>query len=99
MQAIETFDEAKAKSLVCQSKRAWVENSLSAFGNPARLDETFAIRFENLSYQQVRTEEDLVVILVQGQMWISFLGQEETQEINEKHTLIKQGGRWLICDP
>jgi len=99
MEAIEAFDVAKAKTLVCAPQRAQVENSLTAFGDTSKLGETFAMSLEDMQYEEQSNDGSIAVVSVKGQMKLSFLGQEEIQEINEKHTVIQQGGRWLVCDP
>jgi hypothetical protein len=30
---------------------------------------------------------------------LAFLGQQEVQEVDEEHLVVKEGGRWVICDP
>ncbi len=98
MEALESFDTAKAKSLVCEQQRTRVENSLAPFGDVSALGETFAMSLEEMSYEELSNDGEVSIVRVQGQMRLSFLGQEETQEIKEEHTVIKQDGRWLICD-
>jgi hypothetical protein len=98
IESLETFDAATAKSLVCEQQRNHVENSLAPFGDVSALGETFAMSLEDMSYQELSNDGEVAVVLVQGQMRLSFLGQEQTQEIKEEHIVIKQDGRWLICD-
>lgn len=99
MEAIQAFNIAKAKTLVCEAQRAQVENSLAPFGDTSKLGETFVMSLEDMRYEEHSNDGSVAVVLVKGRMKLSFLGQETVQEINEKHTLIKQGGHWLICDP
>jgi hypothetical protein len=97
--AVETFDVAKAESLVCQAQRHRVRESLTPFSDIAAPGEAFDIRFGELVIQEQSNDGKISVVRVKGQLTLFFLGQQETQGVDETHTLVKDHGRWLICGP
>jgi hypothetical protein len=99
MTAVETFDLPRAESLVCEAQRSRVTESLSPFLDVAGLSEAFHITFEELSFQERTREGDMVVFRVTGKLEMSFLGQEEEQTVDEEHVVVRQDGRWVVCDP
>jgi hypothetical protein len=99
MAAVEAFDVTKAQHLVCQAQRARVQDSLEPFGALTEADEAFAIRFDDLTFQERSNDGKVAIVHVRGQLIVSFLGQQEVQEVDEEHVLVKEGGRWLVCDP
>ena len=99
MMAVETFDLHKAESLVCEAQRSRVAESLSPFLDVAGLSEAFHIGFKELSFQERTREGDMVVFRVSGKLEMSFLGQKEEQTVDEEHVVVKQDGRWVVCDP
>lgn len=99
MTAVETFDVATAESLVCQAGRARVRESLAPFGAIAEPGEVFDVRISDLVVQEQSNDGEVAVVHVSGKLTLFFLGQQETQEINENHTVVREGGRWVVCDP
>jgi hypothetical protein len=99
MLAIETLDITQAQSLTCQAQRARVRESLAPFGNISELGEAFDINFDELIFEEQSNDGHTAIVHVSGKMTLSFLGQQETQEINEDHVLIKEEGKWVVCDP
>lgn len=97
--AIEDFDVATAESLVCQAQRDKVRGSLVPFGDIAAPGEAFDISFGELVIQEQSNDGQTSIVRVKGYLTIFFLGEQEVQEVDETHTLVKNGGRWLICDP
>jgi hypothetical protein len=98
MAAVETLDAATAEDLVCQAGRAQVRESLEPFRNIAR-PETFDISLKDLVIEEQSNNGEVAVVHVSGERTLFFLGQQDTREINENHTVIKESGRWLVCDP
>ena len=99
MIAIETLNITQAQTLVCQTQRARVRESLAPFGDISELGEAFNINFAELNFEEQSNDGSTAVVHVSGKMTLSFLGQQETQEINEDHIVIKEEGKWLVCDP
>lgn len=99
MAAVETRDLDKAESLVCEEQWSKVRRSLEPFGEVTQLGEAFDLSFEDLSFDERSNDGSIVVIRVSGVLTLSFLGQEETQDVDEEHVIIKENGRWVICDP
>jgi hypothetical protein len=98
MTAVETLDTTEVEALVCQSAKAKVRESLAPFRSIAR-PETFDIDLKDLVFQEQSNNGEVAVVHVSGELTLVFLGQQETREINENHTVIKESGRWLVCDP
>ena len=98
MAAVETLDVSAAESLVCEAQRARVRASLEPFRDVAE-PEAFELSLSELVLQEESNDGEVAMIHVSGQLTLFFLGQQETQEINENHTVVKENGRWLICDP
>lgn len=98
MSAVEAFDVATAESLVCEAQRARVRESLEPFDNVANLGEAFDVNFERLSFQERGGDENSVIVHISGTLELSFLGQHEVQDVNEDHLVVRENGRWLVCD-
>jgi hypothetical protein len=99
LDAIEDFDVATAESLVCQEQRDKVRGSLLPFDDIAAPGEAFDLSFGELVIQEQSNDGQTSIVRVKGYLTIFFLGEQEVQEVDETHTLVKNGGRWLICDP
>jgi len=99
MIAVESLDAARAESLVCQAQRAGARESLAPLGDVARAGETFDMNFDELVIQEQSNDGEFSIVLVRGQLTFFFLGQEDTQAIDETHTVVKESGRWVVCDP
>lgn len=99
MTAVGTFDVSRAESLVCEAQKAKVRNSLGPFGDLAQLSEAFDISFDELTFQEQSSDANVVVVHVRGTVTLSFLGQQEKQNVDEEHFVVREGGRWVICDP
>jgi hypothetical protein len=98
MTAVETLDVSTAESLVCEAQRARVRASLAPFKDVAE-PEAFEVSFSELMVQEQSNDGEVAMVHVSGQLTLFFLGQQETQEISENHTVVREGGRWFICDP
>jgi len=99
MRAIETLDVTQAQSLVCQAQQVRVRESLAPFGDIRELGEAFDINFDELTFEEQSNDGSTAVVHVSGRMTLSFLGQQETQEINEDHIVVKEEGKWVVCNP
>lgn len=99
MTAVEEFDLDTAESLVCDAQRGEVRHGLEPYNDVARLGEAFDLSFEDLSFEERSNDGQTAVVRVTGSLTLSFLGQEEVQEVNEEHVVIKDNGRWVVCDP
>ena len=97
--AMEARNLDSAEDLVCERQQEKVRQSLEPFGQVTQLDEAFSLDFEDLLFEERNNDGQTAVIRVTGSLTLSFLGQEETQPVNEEHILIKENGRWIICDP
>lgn len=98
MTAVEALDLDTAEGLVCEVQRSEVRDSLEPFGDVDQLGEAFDIRFEELSFQEKSNDGNVAVIRVTGSLIISFLGQQDVQTVDEEHLVVKEDGRWVICD-
>jgi len=98
MNAVETLDVKAAQSLVCQAQRSNIQKSLRPFDDVVKLGETFALSFDDLTFQEHGNDGDRAVVHVSGTLTIFFLGQQESQVVNEEHIVIREHGRWVICD-
>jgi hypothetical protein len=99
MTAVEAFDLGTAESLVCEAQRGKVRTSLEPFEDIATLGEAFDISLGELSFQERSNDGNVAVVHVSGKLTVNFLGQQEVQEVNEEHVVIKENGHWLVCDP
>lgn len=99
MTAVETFDLTAAENLVCEAQWAGIRAGLEPFDGVTRLSEAFDIGFEGLSFQERSNDGSVAIVRVTGTLALSFLGQQEIQEVDEEHLVVKDGGRWVICDP
>jgi hypothetical protein len=99
MTAVETFDLARAESLVCEAQQSKVRASLEPFEDVATLGEAFDIGLGELSFQEKSNDGNVAVVHVSGRLTINFLGQQEVQEVNEEHVVIRENGSWVVCDP
>ncbi len=99
LDAIEAFDVATAESLVCQAQRDKVRGSLAPFDDIAAPGEAFDISFGELVIQEQSNDGQVSTVRVKGYLTMFFLGDQEVQEVDETHTLVKNGGNWLICNP
>jgi hypothetical protein len=97
--AMEVRDLNSAEDLVCQRQQEEVRQILEPFGQVTQLDEAFSLSFEDLVFEERNNDGQTAVIRVTGSVTLSFLGQEETQPVNEEHILMNENGRWVICDP
>ena len=99
MTALEGLDIAEAENLVCQAQRNRVRESLEAFASSESLDEAFDLNFGDLTFAEQSNDGEAAVVHVSGNMTIWFLGQQERQEVDEEHVVVKENGEWVICDP
>jgi hypothetical protein len=97
--AVEAFDLEQAENLVCEEQQARVRKSLESFDNVAGLSEAFGVKAENLTYRERSNDGNVAVVLITGTLKLSFLGQEDIQEVAEEHVVVIENGRWVICDP
>jgi hypothetical protein len=98
MDAIERFDVDAAENLVCPGQRAKVRESLASLEGIAKPSEAFDVRITDLKVEELDNDGETALLHVKGQLTLVFLGQQEVQQIDEKHTLIRENGQWLICD-
>lgn len=99
MTAIDDFDLAVAEDLVCEAQQGRLQNSLEPFYGVAELTEAFDLSFGDLSIEERSNDGETAIVHVSGLVTLSFLGQEEVQEVNEDHVVLKENGRWVVCDP
>jgi hypothetical protein len=97
--ALEAFDIEKAQSLVCESQQESVLGVLEPFGNVSGMTEAFNMAFDDIQVTERALEGDMALVHISGNVTISFLGQQERQAVDEEHVLVKENGRWVICDP
>ena len=95
MTAVEGFDAVAAEKLVCQTQRVQVRERLEPFGDVTEFD----LSFDELEVQELSNDGERAVVQVDGTLTIIFLGQQETQPVNETHVVIKEAGHWVVCDP
>ena len=99
MTAIDDFDLAVAEDLVCEAQQGRLQNSLEPFYGVTELTEAFDLSFGDLSIEERSNDGETAIVHVSGSVTLSFLGQEEVQEVNEDHVIVKENGRWVVCDP
>ena len=99
MAAVERFDLAAAEKTVCEAQRGGIRASLQPFDGVTRLGEAFGMSFEGLTFEERSNDGSVAIIRVTGELTLAFLGQQEVQEVDEEHLVIKESGRWVICDP
>ena len=99
MAAIGSFDLATAESLVCEAQRPRVRESLEPFDAVVGLGEAFDVSFEDLSFEEQSHDGNVVIVHVGGTLTLTFLGQQEVQGVDEEHIVVKENGRWVVCDP
>jgi hypothetical protein len=99
MTAVEAFDLDTAASLVCAAQQDKVRKGLEPFYEVTRPGEAFDLSFHELSFEERSNDGEMAVVHVGGLLRLSFLGQEDIQEVNEEHIVVRENGRWVICDP
>ena len=99
MTSVGMFDLAAAENMVCEAQRAGIRASLEPFDGVARLSEAFDMSFEGLTFEERSNDGSVAIIRVTGRLTLAFLGQQEVQEVDEEHLVVKESGRWVICDP
>ena len=99
MIAIGSFDIAAAEDLVCEAQQGRFEKSLEPFYGVTELTEAFDFSFGDLTIEERSSDGETAIVHVAGSVTLSFLGQEEVQEVNEDHVVVKENGRWVVCDP
>lgn len=87
------------QSLVCEKQLSQVRDILEPFNDAGRSTEVFDLSFEELSFQERSNDGSVAVVQVTGILLVSFLGQQEKQAVDEEHVLVREGKRWVICDP
>jgi hypothetical protein len=99
MTAIDGFDIAAAKDLVCEAQQDRLQNSLEPFYGVTELTEAFNLSFKDLFIEERSNDGETAIVHVNGSAELSFLGQDDVQEVNEDHVVVKENGRWVVCDP
>jgi hypothetical protein len=102
--ALQTFDIETAESMVCESQRSNIRSTLEPFEDVSQLDgiglgEAFEMSLTDVSFQELSNDGEAAVVAVRGTLMLSFLGQQEQQGVDEVHVVIKEHGRWVVCDP
>jgi hypothetical protein len=99
MTAIDDFDLAAAEDLVCEAQQGRLRNSLEPFYGVTELTEAFDLSFGDLSIEERSNDGETAIVHVSGSVTVAFLGQDDVQEVNEDHVVLKENGRWVVCDP
>jgi hypothetical protein len=99
MVAIGEFDLVAAEDLVCEAQQDRVASSLESFYGVTELTEAFDLDFGELTVEERSNDGETFIVHVSGSVTLSFLGQEEVQEVNEDHVVVMENGRWVVCDP
>jgi hypothetical protein len=63
------------------------------------MPEAFDMSFHDLTVQELSNDGNTAVVHVSGTVLVSFLGRQEEQAVNEEHAVVREHGRWVICDP
>lgn len=97
--AVTSLDVATVESVVCQAHKARMREILAPLEDTTDSGETFSVDLAELVVQEQSNDGEMAVVHASGRLILLFLGYQETQEVNETHTVIKENGRWLVCDP
>lgn len=99
MTAVTSLDVATVESVVCQAHKARMRAILAPLEDTTDSGETFSVDLAELVVQEQSNDGEMAVVHASGELTLLFLGYQETQEVDETHTVIKENGRWLVCDP
>jgi hypothetical protein len=104
--AFEEMDAGKAGQAVCEEYRDDVETGLDMiFGFMAMGGEDAKIEVIDLKLEaKDQTENEAMVVATAGLIRISVMGEVQEEDISdavegtEAIKVIKEGGKWLVCD-
>jgi hypothetical protein len=99
MSEVGNLDGSRAQSFVCEKKQDRVRETLESFDGNDAVGEAFDLAFDELTFEEVSNDGTTAIVHVSGWLVISFLGQQESQVVDEDHLLIREGKRWVVCDP
>jgi hypothetical protein len=97
--ATQELDIAQAETLVCEAQRDRVRTIFEPFDRVSETGEAFDIEFNDLAFQERGNDGSVALVHISGTLTVSFLGRQEQQDVDEEHIVVKENGRWVICDP
>ncbi len=104
--AFAAMDSGKAADTVCEQYRDTVKSGLdAAFGFFKLAGEDAKIEVTGLKLKvEDKTDNEATVVVTAGQLKFSLMGQEDVTDLAGDSEIgsvkvVKEGGKWLICDP
>jgi hypothetical protein len=94
-EALATGDENALKDLTCAAQQ---ESVTGVTGLLAGLGEGMGFDVSGLSFKTTEQSGETATVQVTGRMNMTFLGAEQEQEIDEAIPMVKEDGKWKVCD-
>jgi hypothetical protein len=98
-QALAKLDVDKMKDLTCSAYQEEMEAAFgfAELGDLSELADVLEIDVSGLKYEVVSETGDAAVVRVYGALKMSFLGQEQSEQMDEEIDVVKEGGQWKVC--
>jgi hypothetical protein len=98
-QALAELDVDRMKELTCAAYQEEMEAAFgfAELGDLEELRDILEIDVSDLQFAVVSESGDDAVVRVYGTLKMSFLGQEESEQMDEEIELVMEHGEWKVC--
>jgi len=93
--ALAKGDENALKDLTCAAQQ---EQITGATGLLATLGQGAGLDLSGLSYKTTAQDGDTASVQVTGKLKVTLLGQAVEEEIDEAMPMVKEDGKWKMCE-
>ena len=93
--ALAKGDENTLKALTCAAQQ---EQVTGATGLLATLGEGAGLDLSGLSYKTTEQNGDTASVQVTGKLKVTLLGQAVEEDIDEAMPMVKEDGKWKMCE-
>ncbi len=94
-EALAKGDENGLKDLTCAAQQ---DSATGLTGLLAGLGEEMELDVSDLSFETTEQSRDTASVQVTGKMKMSLLGQEQEEEADEAVPMVKEDGKWKVCN-
>jgi len=94
-EALATGDENALKDLTCAAQQESITGVTGLFAGSG---EGLGLDISDLSFKTTEQSGDTASVQVTGKMKMTLLGAEQEQEIDEAIPMVKEDGKWKVCD-
>jgi len=95
LEALAKGDKNALKDLTCIAQQ---ESVAGTTGFLAGLGEEMGLDVSALSFTTTEQSEDKASLQVTGKIRMTLLGVEQEEEIDEAMPMVKEDGKWKVCD-